>query len=106
MAHTGESIFDADETDPEDYNIRSAERTELLIQLKGLSEDRPVSPAFWACCQLADMNSLKVLVDIAKLKPNVVLLTQDTLEYVPRLCELLDVLGYIEVVFNYGHAYS
>jgi len=43
----------------EDYNIRSPERTQLLTQIKEVLRRVPVSPAFWACCQLADMNCLR-----------------------------------------------
>ena len=97
--------------DSEDFNTRSQARTKLLIELNDLLKldgllNKGVSPAFWACSQLADMNSLKELVDLAKWRPDLVLLTQDTLQYVPRLCELLDVLGHIEVVFNCRHAHG
>jgi hypothetical protein len=50
----------------EDYNKRILERTELLTRLKSLLEHSDVSPAFWACCQLADMKRLESLVRIAK----------------------------------------
>ena len=44
----------------EDYNIRLPERTQLLTQIKEVIDGVPVSPAFWACCQLADMNRLQI----------------------------------------------
>jgi hypothetical protein len=95
-----------DDSDSGDFNIRSQERTELLTKLKA-QLNQPVSPAFWACAQLADISSLKVL---AESDPRMVLrlfhLSKDTLEYVPRLCELLDVLGHIEVVFYDRHAHG
>jgi hypothetical protein len=47
----------------EDYNIRSPERTKLLTKIKGAINNAPVSPALWACCQLADMDCLQ---DVAK----------------------------------------
>jgi hypothetical protein len=92
----------ADDIDSEDFNKRSQSRADLLAKLKGLL-NQDVSPAFWACCQLADINRLKVL---AESDPDMVLVNEDTLEYVPRLCEFLDVLGHIEVIFNYRHAHS
>src|SRR6059058_2530157 len=42
----------------EDYNIRSPERTKLLTKIKGIIDNAPVSPALWACCQLADIDRL------------------------------------------------
>jgi hypothetical protein len=104
-ADRGQDHEVADDFNPEDFNIRSQARTELLTELKGLL-NKSVPPVFWAGCQLADMDSLKVLIGLAKMKPALVLTNQGILENVPRLCELLDVLGYIEVVFNYRHAYS
>jgi hypothetical protein len=50
----------------EDYNKRIVERTELLTRLRSLLEHADVSPAFWACCQLADMKRLESLVRVAK----------------------------------------
>jgi hypothetical protein len=50
----------------EDYNKRIPERTELLTRLRCLLEHADVSPAFWACCQLADMERLESLVRVAK----------------------------------------
>jgi hypothetical protein len=70
----------------EDYNIRSPERTELLTQIKRILNDAPVTPAFWACCQLADMNRLQKLATYDRtaiiffLKSPITLLSQ---------CELL-----------------
>src|SRR5436305_997831 len=60
----------------EDYNIRSPERTKLLTKIKGVIKNAPVSPAFWACCQLADMNYLQ---DIAKTPQQMILVNQDSL---------------------------
>jgi hypothetical protein len=45
----------------EDYNIPSPERTKLLTEIKSVIGNVPVSPALWACCQLADMHRLKAL---------------------------------------------
>ena len=70
----------------EDYNIRSLERTQLLTQIKGIIDNALVSPAFWACCQLADMNRLQKLATYDRtaiiffLKSPITLLSQ---------CELL-----------------
>jgi hypothetical protein len=57
-AKRGQKRKVTDDSDSEDFNVRSQARTELLTKLKGRL-NRGVSPAFWACCQLADMNSLK-----------------------------------------------
>ena len=47
----------------EDYDTRSPERTELLTKIKDIINDVPVSPAFWACSQLGDMNRLQVIAN-------------------------------------------
>jgi len=99
-----ESILDADETDPEDYNIRSAERTELLIQLKGLFEDRPVSPALWACCQLCDKREHSALVDAAKINPSLLLVNEKPLAFIPLLCKLLVLSPYYSFDCRYAHS--
>jgi hypothetical protein len=70
----------------EDYNIRSPERTKLLTKIKGVIENAPVSPAFWACCQLADMNCLQ---DIARTPQQMILGYQDSLPSIALQCELL-----------------
>jgi hypothetical protein len=70
----------------EDYNIRSPERTQLLIQIKGIINNTLVSPAFWACCQLADMNCLQELTEWKELA---ILFIQKQLCAVPMQCELL-----------------
>jgi hypothetical protein len=70
----------------EDYNIRSPERTELLTKIKGVIENAPVSPAFWACCQLADINRLQI---IAKTDQNMILVNQESLASIAMKCELL-----------------
>ena len=46
---------------PEDYNQPSAERVELLKTLKAKLEHQPVPTAFWAVCQLADIERLRAL---------------------------------------------
>ena len=70
----------------EDYNIRSPERTKLLTKIKGVIKNAPVSPAFWACCQLADMNCLQIL---AKSHRRLLLGYQDPLAFIALQCELL-----------------
>ena len=70
----------------EDYNIRSPERTQLLTQIKGIIDNAPVSPAFWACCQLADMNRLQ---KIATWEQEAILLIEEPLCTLPMQCELL-----------------
>ncbi|KIX07810.1 uncharacterized protein Z518_02464 [Rhinocladiella mackenziei CBS 650.93] len=67
----------------EDYNIRSPERTQLLTQVKEAIGDAPVSSAFWACFQLADMNQLNQLLVIAKVNPEVVLGYDEPLVLLP-----------------------
>jgi hypothetical protein len=70
----------------EDYNIRSPERTELLTQIKEVIGNTPVTPAFWACCQLADMNCLR---DIAKLPRKIIVHSQKPVSAIAMQCELL-----------------
>jgi len=70
----------------EDYNIRSPERTQLLTQIKGIINNPPVSPAFWACCQLADMNCLQA---IANSYEEMILQIEMPLVSLPLQCELL-----------------
>ncbi|KIX08173.1 uncharacterized protein Z518_02829 [Rhinocladiella mackenziei CBS 650.93] len=53
------SQIDSAEFSNEDYNIRSPARTKLLVQIKEVIGNVSVSPAFWACCHLADMNCLR-----------------------------------------------
>jgi hypothetical protein len=81
----------ASETEPvdfnnEDYNIRSPERTKLLTKIKGVINDAPVSPALWACCQLADMNRLQT---VAKTDEDMILVNEDSLAALAVQCELL-----------------
>src|SRR2546421_448858 len=82
-----EPVPDAD--DPEDYNIRSRQRTELLTELNSLL-GAPVSPAFWACCQLSDMKSLEDLVNIAKINPRYVLTIHKLAAPLAKQCKLLN----------------
>jgi len=70
----------------EDYNIRSPERTKLLTKIKGVIKKAPVSPTFWACCQLADMNCLQ---DIAKTPQQMILVNQKSLASIAAQCEFL-----------------
>ena len=70
----------------EDYNIRSPERTQLLTQIKGKIDNVLVSPAFWACCQLADMNCLQ---ELAGCNQTMILFAEKPLCTLPMLCELL-----------------
>jgi hypothetical protein len=70
----------------EDYNIRSPERTKLLTKIKGVINNAPVSPAFWACCQLADMNCLQILAESHR---RLLLGYQDPLAFIALQCELL-----------------
>jgi hypothetical protein len=66
----GKATVGSGDFNNEDYNIRSPERTKLLTKIKGVINNAPVSPAFWACCQLADMNRLQ---SVAKWEEDVIL---------------------------------
>jgi len=81
MSETGSG-----DSNNEDYNKRSLERTKLLTKIKGIVNNAPVSPAFWACCQLADMNRLQ---SVAKWEEEVILGYEDSLASIPLKCELL-----------------
>ena len=70
----------------EDYNIRSPERTKLLTKIKSVVNNAPVSSAFWACCQLADMNRLQI---IAKSDRNMILVNENSMALIALQCELL-----------------
>jgi hypothetical protein len=70
----------------EDYNVRSPERTQILTQIKGILNNAPISPAFWAFCQLADMNCLQ---NIATWPRGAIILGEKPLCFIPMQCELL-----------------
>jgi len=70
----------------EDYNIRSMERTQLLTKIKEVIRGADVSPAFWACCQLADVSRLQT---IAQADPDLILGYDDSVALLPLQCELL-----------------
>jgi hypothetical protein len=70
----------------EDYNIRSPERTKFLTEIKSVINNAPVSPALWACCQLADMNRLQTL---AETDEDIILGYEDSLAVIALRCELL-----------------
>jgi hypothetical protein len=70
----------------EDYNVRSPERTELLAQINEVIDNTPVTPAFWACCQLADMNCLR---DIAKSYRELIIFCGRPVSAIAMRCELL-----------------
>jgi hypothetical protein len=70
----------------EDYNIRSPQRTELLTKIKGIIDNAPVSPALWACCQLADMNCLQ---DIAGSSRRLIMGYRKSLRFIALKYELL-----------------
>ena len=70
----------------EDCNIRSPERTKLLTKIKGVIRNAPVSPALWACCQLADMNCLQ---DVARTPRHMILGYEESLSIIVTRCELL-----------------
>ena len=80
MSETGSG-----DSNNEDYNKRSLERTKLLTKIKGIVNNAPVSPAFWACCQLADMNRLQA---IAKWEQHTILVSQNPVALLPLQCEL------------------
>jgi hypothetical protein len=70
----------------EDYNIRSPERTKLLTEIKGVIKNAPVSPALWACCQLASMDRLQA---ITKWEEDVILSYEEPLNGIALQCVLL-----------------
>jgi hypothetical protein len=70
----------------EDYNIRSPKRTKLLTEIKGVFNNAPVSPALWACCQLADMDCLQV---ITKLNKAMIRAYENSLATIAMKCGLL-----------------
>ena len=60
--------MDASETfsmTSEDFNIPSPTRVELLKQIKHILENENVVPAFWAACQVADIEALRLLCTYA-----------------------------------------
>ena len=71
----------------EDYNMRSQERTELLKIIKRCLNGQDVYPAFWACCQVADLSHLKQLLDLAKLFPRTLIQINDNSTWITRQCE-------------------
>jgi hypothetical protein len=70
----------------EDCNIRSPERTKLLTEIKGVIKNTPISPAFWACFQLADMHRLEALT---KWEEEAILGYDDSLSFVALKCKWL-----------------
>ncbi|KIX02871.1 uncharacterized protein Z518_08814 [Rhinocladiella mackenziei CBS 650.93] len=70
MVTRGAPKIDSVDFNNEDYNVRSPERTQLLIKIEEAIRDADVSPAFWACCQLADMECLQ---DMAKTRVHMIL---------------------------------
>ena len=74
--------------DLEDYNIRSEERTQLLTDLEAAMNDSPVTPAFWACCQLCNKSTLRVLVQDALFNPDMMSPYIQDSSLIPSLCEL------------------
>jgi hypothetical protein len=70
----------------EDYGVRSPERTQLLAQIKAKLNNDPVNPAFWACCQLAHMNSLE---EVANSSKSMIRFTVRQMLALPMQCELL-----------------
>jgi hypothetical protein len=97
VSETGSSDFNH-----ENYNIRSPERTKLLTKIKKVIDNAPVNPAFWACCQLADMNCLQ---DIAKSPQQMILVNEKPLNLLVLQCELLRIIVQIEVVYDHRHAH-
>ncbi|KIX05160.1 uncharacterized protein Z518_06032 [Rhinocladiella mackenziei CBS 650.93] len=67
----------------EDYNIRSPERTQLLTKIKEAISGANVSPAFWACCQLADMNCLQKVSKVCEDFPRVILGYDESVALLP-----------------------
>jgi len=85
---TDEDTTDGDTTDPEEYNIRSEERVELLIELQGLINNASVSSTLWALCQLCDLTKLSLIRDISKIDPKYLHRFEPNLIFIPLLCKL------------------
>jgi hypothetical protein len=81
----------------EDYNKRILERTELLTRLKSLLEHADVSPAFWACCQLADMKRLESLVSVAKENNDLVSIHDELATGMIKRCKSPDFQGLLRL---------
>jgi len=102
MAKATALEIDSVDFNNEDYNIRSPERTQLLTQINEVIAGAPVSPVFWACCQLADMNRLQI---IAKTDPNFITFTRNPLYFVPMQCEFLGFQAKLRWHLTCRHAY-
>ena len=88
----------------DDFNICSPECTELLTHLKSLLKDKPVTPTFWAGCQLGDMKALEKLVAHAKIDPhNITSSAEYTSENIPLMCKPPDFQGLLKLC---GHKYA
>ena len=68
-----------------------------MTQVKDAIDNVPVSPALWACCQLANINRLQAIAVVASADKNVILGYEDSLALLAVQCEFLG-LGKIEVV--------
>lgn len=80
-----------------DYNKRTLERTELLTRLRSLLEHADVSPAFWACCQLADMKRLESLVRVAKENDDLVSIHDELATGMIKRCKSPDFQGLLKL---------
>jgi hypothetical protein len=74
-------------TVPEDYSIRSQERTKLLKDIKRLLDNKDVYPAFWACCQVADLEQLKKFSKAAEVSGFVLGFINDLSIWILRYCK-------------------
>jgi hypothetical protein len=77
--------------DPEDYNIRSDERTQLLSAIKHYLPEG-ASLTFWAGCQLADIQKLKNLLQIAEIDGHVIDYEDAISQDLPLICKLTDLI--------------
>jgi len=103
-APASELVSDPDEIDPEDYNIRSTERTELLMELTRVLRDVPVPPALWALCQLCELEKLSALIIACRAIPTFLDVTADQLASIPLLCKLLVLRLYRSFDHRYAHS--
>src|SRR5947209_13283517 len=85
---------------PEDYNQRSPERTELLTRLKNLLKDVDITPTFWAGCQIGDTKKLEALVRVAAENPACVSSCDYASYVLPLMCKSPDFQAYSNALYG------
>jgi hypothetical protein len=73
----------------EDFNKRTRKRTVLLTRLKRGLKDKPVTPAFWACCQLGDAKALEDIVHVAERRAALISVLDTTAHLLTEMCKSL-----------------